>query len=244
MIGLKEYISIYESKQEDLIKQFKRDYKNHYSKVYHTIKSESDILIISQCGATKNIISKDKKIHAKDMYIGPANKLLRDNLDGLNVDWVILSGAYGLINSETKINYYDDVFMDISPKTYIDLKDFTKYNEDLISIIKNHKYKKIIFTVGIRFLYSFNFQEISNYIDDDCEVIISLPDQLEDDDDFIIPKNITTYKITDDIYKRFHCAEIFAKERIAIEYVKYIRKNKDIGFKNFLRNFSGKSLEK
>lgn len=233
MISLFQYI--YESVQEDLIKKFKSKFSSFYQKVSHTITPKHDILIISQCGDTKDTSAKSEKVPAHDLYLGPANKILNEELPQLDVDWVIMSGAYGLISNDEYINYYDDVHIEITPTTYKEMQDFTKYSEDLCKIVKKGNYKKIIFTVGIRFIYSIDFNELKQAAGDECEIIVFLPKQIRHDDDFEIPDSITCINIARGMLKTFHCAELFAKERITVEYLKYIKDHKDINIEQFIK---------
>lgn len=141
--------------QEIYIKGFKDYFSSLYSKVNHFHKKTSNILVISQCGVSKS----DKcNIPAKDMYLGQANQYLLNNLKK-DVDWIIISGGYGVISSDTLISPYDDDMMKITRKNMKSLKSFLRFTEDIGEIVKQG-YDEIIFCVSDRWLCNIDLDYI------------------------------------------------------------------------------------
>lgn len=137
------------------IKGFKDYFSNLYSKVDHFHEKTSNILVISQCGFTKS----DKcNIPARDMYLGKGNQYLLKNLRK-DVDWIIVSGGYGVISSNTLISPYDDDMMKITRKNMKGLKSFLRFTEDIGEIAKQG-YDEIIFCVSDRWLCNIDLDYI------------------------------------------------------------------------------------
>jgi hypothetical protein len=101
-------------------------------------------LLIISCSKTKH---KLNRIIAIDLYNGMYYKVLRKNFNlkdtNNNLDILILSGKYGLINSNDIIDYYDEV---MTPKRAKELQNqvITKLKQEL----KNNNYDEIFITMG------------------------------------------------------------------------------------------------
>ena len=78
---------------------------------------------------------------------------MMNNLNNLkkDVDWIIVSGGYGVISSNTLISPYDDDMMKITRKNMKSLKSFLRFTEDTGEIVKQG-YDEIIFCVSDRWL--------------------------------------------------------------------------------------------
>lgn len=140
--------------QKIYIEGFKNYFSDLYNKVDHFHKKTSNILVISQCGVSKS----DKcNIPARDMYLGQANQYLLKNLK--NVDWIIISGGYGVISSNTLISPYDDDMMKITRKNMKSLKDFLRFTEDIGEIAKQG-YDEIVFCISDRWLCNIDLDYI------------------------------------------------------------------------------------
>lgn len=238
MKNLTTYIK--ESEQSQLKYSFKKKYNELYNKITHNFTPKNDILLISMCGHTKDKNAKNKKIPAKNLFIGPANTILADTIPNLNVDWIILSGGYGLMHSDTMINFYDDVIMNLSDTTLKELKDFCKYESDLINILKKANYKKIILTLSDTWMIMLDFENINKYLNKNCEIIGFLTDKRLNDKDFKIPENFININIKEIYLKKFGAGMISIKEKIVSEYLKYLDEHdyKNISIETFIKNYN------
>lgn len=226
-----------ELSNDKLIQKFKNKYSRLYNSIPHNLNPKNDILVISMCGATKNEKGKKEAIPAKEMFMGPANQTLLKGLDGLDVDWIILSGGYGMMNCNTKINFYDDVIMDI-PKT--DLKEmdsFLRYNEDLIKVIKKGNYKEIIFTLSDRWMNIIDLERIAEAAGENCKLITFLADNRKDDSNYKVPSSVININILLSYLKRFGAGIICIKEKITSEYLKHKKDYPDADIKTFIKNY-------
>ena len=100
-------------------------------------------LLILSCSKTKKNIDRAPAI---ELYDGMYYRVLRKNFnlkDNNNLDILILSGKYGLINSNDIIDYYDEV---MTPKRAKELQNqvITKLKQEL----KNNNYDEIFITMG------------------------------------------------------------------------------------------------
>lgn len=228
---------ILEEDQAHLKYRFKKKYEELYNSISHNVTPKHKTLVISMCGATKNIKGKKEKIPAREMFMGPANQTLLKVLPDLDVDWIILSGGYGLMNQTTKINYYTDVIMDLSDTELKNLRDFCKYQEDLIKVLKKGNYNRIIFTISDTWMIMLNMKEISEVVGDKCELIGFLSDKRMNDKDFEIPDNFKNIKINQSNLKQFGAGMIYIKEKITSEYLKYLQDHEDISMEKFIEKY-------
>lgn len=87
-----------------LIKRFGDNLLSNEKKMKNKRKSKKFLLILP--------CSKQKKelygVHALELYDGPFYRVVRKNKPK-NLDILILSAKYGLINSEESISYYDQI---------------------------------------------------------------------------------------------------------------------------------------
>ncbi|ABR55823.1 DUF6884 domain-containing protein [Methanococcus aeolicus] len=102
-------------------------------------------LLILSCSKTKH---HKYNIPAIDLYNGMYYKVLRKNFNlkennNNNLNILILSAKYGLINSNHIIDYYDEV---MTPKRAKELQNqvITKLKQEL----KNNNYDEIFITMG------------------------------------------------------------------------------------------------
>jgi hypothetical protein len=233
------FIEASENSQEqaNLRWRFKDKYDSLYKKISHTLTPKHSTLVISMCGAEKNPDSKKEKVFARDMYMGPANTILKESLPNLPVDWVILSGGYGTMNQTSRINYYTDVIMDLTKENLHDMMDYLKYNSDIKKIIEKGNYKRIIFVISDRWMYTLNLKELGDTAGKGCEIITFLtPDRLNDDD-FEKPDNMINIEIQKSYLKIFGAPMIAIKEKITSLYLEYIHKNSDIDIREFIRRY-------
>lgn len=235
MKKLFDYIT--ETEQSNLKYRFKQKYSDLYNSISHNITPKHETLVISMCGATKNTKGKKEKIYAREMFMGPANQTLLKVLPDLKTDWIILSGGYGLMNQTTKINYYSDVIMNLNDSVLKELKDFCKYQEDLIKVLKKGNYKRIIFTISDTWMIMLDLKEISEVVGDKCEMIGFLSDKRMNDKEFEIPSNFKNINIKQSNLKQFGAGMIYIKEKITVEYLKYIEDHDDISIEKFIENY-------
>lgn len=228
---------ILEEDQSHLKHRFKKKYSDLYNSINHNITPKHETLVISMCGATKNAKSKKEKIYAREMYMGQANQILLKTLPNVNTDWIILSGGYGLMNQTSKINFYTDVVMDLNDSTLKDLRDFCKYQEDLIKILKKGNYKRIIFTISDTWMIMLNLKEIAEIVGDKCELIGFLTSKRMNDKEFEIPSTFKNININQSNLKQFGAGMICIKEKITTEYLKYLQDHKDISMEKFIENY-------
>jgi len=224
--------------QAHLKYRFKQKYDDLYKRINHTITPEHSILVVSMCGGKKNPDSRKDKVEAREMYIGPANQILNDNLPNLPVDWVILSGGYGLMSQHAKINYYTDVVMELTKEKLHDMMDYLRYQRDLKKILEKGNYKKVIFTISDRWMYTLNLKELAEAAGSGCEFITFLTPQRLDDDDFEKPDNITNIEMKKSFFKIFGAPRVSMKEKITTDYLKYIHENSDISIAEFINRQS------
>lgn len=232
MVDLSTYIQ--ENNQAQLIGIFKKKYNSLYNKIKHDWTSQHDILLVSMCGKSKDEDSKDKKVYARNMYTGPANQLLVNNLNYDKIDWIILSGGYGCMSQRSQINYYTDVIMDLTTDSLKGLSDFLKYQEDLVRFIKKGNYKHIIFTLSDTWMCTLDLEEICQATSDDCEIICFLTKNRQNDKDFKIPDKITNIKIPDSWLKKFGSGRISIHEKIAVDYINYLLEHPNTSIKRFI----------
>lgn len=226
---------ILETDQAHLKYRFKQKYSDLYSQVHHTITPKHDILIVSICSKTKDTSAKKRKMPARDVYLGRANQILSEALPDLPVDWVILSGGYGLISSNTEINYYQDAIAELSKEKLREMSDFLGYQSDLKKILEKGHYKKIIFTISDRWVYTLDFSELQKVAGEDCEFITFMSRDRMDQEDFPKPTNNTNIVYKKQYFSAFGSPNISLKEKITVDYLKYIQDHKDIGIKEFIR---------
>ena len=222
-------------RQANLRWRFKDKYDSLYSKISHTITPKHSTLVVSMCGASKDPNSKKDKVYARDMYLGPANTILKETLPNLPVDWVIFSGGYGLMSQTAKINYYTDVIMDLTKENLHEMMDYLKYQSDLLKIIKKGNYKRIIFVISDRWMYTLDLKELGEAAGKGCEFITFLtPDRL-DDEDFEKPDNMINIEVKKSWLQLFGAPNIAIKEKIITDYLTYIHDNSDIDIREFIR---------
>lgn len=187
------------------------------------------------CTKTKDTDAKKEKMPAKDMYLGRANQILSDTITDLPVDWVILSGGYGLISANTKINYYQDAIIELSKEELHDMSDYLRYQRDLEKILEKSHYKMILFTISDRWLYTLNFEELQKAAGENCKFITFMSPDRMNQDDFPKPSNHTNIIYKDEYFKAFGSPSISLKEKIVADYLKYIQDHKDVDIKEFIR---------
>jgi len=108
-------------------------------------------LLIISCSKTKH---KLNRIIAIDLYNGMYYKVLRKNFnlkDNKNLDILILSAKYGLIDSNEIIDYYDQV---MTSKRAEELKDGVKLK--LKEVLNNNNYDEIFITMGKTYKEAFD----------------------------------------------------------------------------------------
>ena len=116
--------------------------------------SKKALLIIS---CSKNKKKFDKPMPAIMVYDGPFFKMLRKlNLKKIEVDIMILSAKYGLIDISTPIKFYEQKMT-----KKISQKISKKINSKLIRIIKTRQYKEIFISMGKTYYSIFNLEKIN-----------------------------------------------------------------------------------
>lgn len=227
--------SILEADQSHLKYRFKQKYDELYAKINHTITPKHSILVVSMCGEKKEPSSKKEKVLAREMYLGPANQTLLKSLPELPVDWVIFSGGYGLMSQTAKINYYTDVIMDLTKEKLREMSDYLRYQRDLKKILEKGHYKKVIFTISDRWMYTLDLAELQEAAGKGCEFITFLSQDRMDQEDFTKPSNHTNIVYKNEYFEPFGATRLFLKEKIVTQYLQYIHDNSDIDIKEFIR---------
>ncbi len=111
---------------------------------------EKIYLLILSCSKRKKQISKAP---ALELYDGPFYRLLRKNMSS-NLDVLILSARYGLIDSNKIISYYDQRM------TVERAKELSEHVEvKLKEKIKNMEYKNIFVNLGKTYMIAFKNNE-------------------------------------------------------------------------------------
>jgi cytoplasmic iron level regulating protein YaaA (DUF328/UPF0246 family) len=108
-------------------------------------------LLILSCSKTKKNIDRAPAI---ELYDGMYYRVLRKNFnlkDNKNLDILILSAKYGLIDSNEIIDYYDQV---MTSKRAEELKDGVKLK--LKEVLNNNNYDEIFITMGKTYKEAFD----------------------------------------------------------------------------------------
>ncbi|WP_421077643.1 peroxide stress protein YaaA [Methanothermococcus sp. Ax23] len=108
-------------------------------------------LLILSCSKTKKNIDRAPAI---ELYDGMYYRVLRKNFnlkDNKNLDILILSAKYGLIDSNEIIDYYDQL---MTSKRAEELKDSVK--SKLKEVLKNNNYDEIFITMGATYEKAFD----------------------------------------------------------------------------------------
>ncbi|ADC69067.1 conserved hypothetical protein [Methanocaldococcus sp. FS406-22] len=123
--------------------------------------NEEKYLLITSCSKAKK---KLDNVPAIELYDGPAFKIIR-KYKPPNVDVLILSAKYGLIDENTIINYYD---MEMSKERAIELKNevFKKFFQ-----LKLDDYGEIFINLGK--IYHIAFEDCLNHLENSTNVIVA-----------------------------------------------------------------------
>lgn len=224
MRSLFAYIT--EAKQSALVTEFKRKYYKLYNEISHTFTPKHDTLVISMCGATK-YTGRDR-IPAREMYVGQANQTLLKSLPDLPVDWIILSGGYGCMNQTSKIHTYTDVIMNLSETELGEIKDYTKYTEDLVRNIQKGHYKEIYVTLSHVWLRLIDWDKIAEATDPSCK-IYAFPGDKDKMPDSIIKLS----PFSQSAAEKFHADKMSLKEKVISDFLKYKQDHKSAELRKF-----------
>lgn len=226
MQSLFAYIT--EEKQSALVTEFKRKYYTLYNEISHTFTPKHDTLVISMCGETK-YTGKDE-IPAREMYKGRGHQTLLKTLPDLPVDWIILSGGYGCMNQISKIHTYTDVIMDLTDTQLDEIKDYTKYTEDLVRNIQKGHYKEIYITLSHTWIRLIDWNKIIEASGDGCK-IYAFP--IDKDKDRMPDPIIKLSPFSHSTLKRFHENRLYLKEKIISDFLKYKQDHKSAELRKF-----------
>lgn len=213
---------------ESLVDKFKAKYSRLYHKVNHSFTPEHSTLVISMCGDSK--YEGRDKIYARDMFQGPANQTLNKVLPDLDVDWIILSGGWGMLNQTTKIHTYDDVITELSDSELESLKDFVKYTDDLERHLKKGHYREIYVTLSHIWITMIDWERIVDAAGENCQIVVFATDK----DYEKMPKSIINISLNDTLAKRFHAGTFSLKEKIVADFLTYKKDHKNATIKQFV----------
>lgn len=129
--------------------------------------------------------------------------------------------------------------MDLSDETLKELKDFCKYEEDLIRIIKAGHYKKIIFTLSETWMTMLDMNKIAEAAGEKCELIGFLTSKLLNDEDYHLPKTFINVDIKDSYLQKFESGYIAIKEHIVTKYLERLESNPNLKIETFVKNYEG-----
>lgn len=121
-------------------------------------------LIITSCTAKKRYEYTDKtKCFAIDMYQGAQHLLIKEGyLNYLNyynnLDMIIISAGYGILNPNDMISSYNTSFNEMSDAQIKDQSNYLNITNDLNNIIK--KYDIIFLCLGLNYLKSIDFSQL------------------------------------------------------------------------------------
>jgi hypothetical protein len=92
-------------------------------------------LYVVPCSQTKHSHLKTETMAARDAYVGQAFRMLRAKMERAGAKWCILSGGYGFLWPDTRIEDYDCKMLPVTKYTYWD----TAFDE-----IKQKQYGRLI----------------------------------------------------------------------------------------------------
>jgi len=96
-------------------------------------------LLILSCSKRKKLVSKAP---ALELYDGPFYRVLRKNMPP-NLDVLVLSAKYGLINSDKIISHYDQMMTVEKAEELVD-----EVKTKLENFLKNNNYNKIFINLS------------------------------------------------------------------------------------------------
>lgn len=67
-----------------------------------------ETLYIVACSQTKSSLLRSEPLSAREAYTGQAFRLCRQHLEAAHAKWCILSGFYGFLWPDTRIEWYDE----------------------------------------------------------------------------------------------------------------------------------------
>lgn len=218
----------YLTESKSTVDTFKKKYSRLYNKISHSFTPKHDTLVISMCGETK--YEGRDRIYAREMYKGPANQTLLKVLPDLPVDWLILSGGFGMMNQTSKIHTYTDVIMELTDTELKDLKDFVKYTDDIERHIKKGNYKEIYVTLSHIWITLIDWNRIVEAAGEKCQIVVFVNDKDYED----MPSSIINIPINTDMTAKFHAGMIMLKEKIVTDFLTYKQEHKSATIKRFI----------
>lgn len=205
------------SNQNELIDKFTNYFNLLYPQTTHTVEKKNNILVISQCCLTK--IPNAENIIAHTLYKGLGHKTIKKYILGLDVDWVILSGGYGVVNArESKLSYYNDVMHDLSQTSLKKIKNIIRYNDDLIEILKQG-YDEVIFCISDHMMSLLDLDLLRSHSGKNCKFRIFMLNR-KLNTDFYIPEDAEIVTLNYSILtKKLSAPCIMLKEKIIGMYL-------------------------
>lgn len=214
------------------LEKFKQQYSVRYSRVNHDITPSHKILVITQCTKTKNEKGENEAIPAHELYLGEGGtRFLKDVLPKQPVDWIIISGGYGVVSHDTKIRYYMDNIHSLSDGDLADMSDFLKWQKDIMSIMKKGQYNTVVLCCSHFYINALDLDEFADEFPDTEFVVF--------EDDIDAPEKFTRIDLTLKAREKFHAGMVFIKEKITCDWLEYIKNHKYININQFVKKIIG-----
>ena len=109
-------------------------------------------LLILSCSKKKKNLSRARAV---DIYDGPSFRILRHHFP-MNLDALVLSAKYGLIEGSTLISPYDlKMTLDVANEMR------SKVTKNLIHLIINNNYQKIAINLGKTYMQAIDLDDLT-----------------------------------------------------------------------------------
>ena len=208
-------------KQEKLnidqeFKKWEEEFNRCYNKVSHDVISQGHSrLIISNCAKDKERV---EKVPAGFLYKSPGIRKIYSNKKLLDSDYVICSGLYGTIDSDTILDYYQDNMHDFPKRYYDKIKRIVRFEEDLIKIIEQNKYKEVYFLLTDSWLNFIDFTSIKERCGN-LTYKTFIPMSKLNDSNFIIPEEFEVVQVKEEYAPIFGAPIINLRYFITYDYL-------------------------